>query len=137
MIIYIYSVCIYNVYINIYTYTYTCIYTYTYTYTYTHMCTYIYIYIHTYIYIYIHTTNVNRHLLNRYLAQQVPSCLLAGRFSMCLDREVLKGMLPWRTRYPLSEVPIKPAPSETILLRLCWLSYAQHLCQRLGLIVNR
>ena len=43
-----------------------------------------------------------RHRLNAYLAQRVPSLVLASSFRMCLTCEVLQGMLPWRTRYPLS-----------------------------------
>ena len=45
---------------------------------------------------------LNRHRLNGYLAQRVPSLFLASSFRMCLNCEVLKGMFPWRTRYPLS-----------------------------------
>ena len=51
-----------------------------------------------------------RHRLDEYLAQRVPSLSLAGSFRMCLNCEVLKGMFHWRTRYPLSQVPIKPVP---------------------------
>ena len=51
-----------------------------------------------------------RHRLNGYLAQRVPSLSLASGFRMRLICEVLKGMFPWRTRYPLSQVPIKPVP---------------------------
>ena len=29
-----------------------------------------------------------------------PSLFRASSFTMCLDREVLEGTLPWRTRYP-------------------------------------
>ena len=43
-----------------------------------------------------------RHRLNGYFAQRLPSLFLASSFRNCLSREVLKGMLPWRTRYPLS-----------------------------------
>ena len=43
-----------------------------------------------------------RHRLNGYLAQRVPSLFLASSFRMCLNCAVLKGMFPWRTRYPLS-----------------------------------
>ena len=42
------------------------------------------------------------HRQNRYLAQRVPSLFLAISFRMCLNCEALKGMFPWRTRYPLS-----------------------------------
>ena len=52
----------------------------------------------------------NRHRLNGYLAQRVPSLFLASCFTMCFNCEVFKGMFPWRTRYPLSQVPIKPVP---------------------------
>ena len=45
---------------------------------------------------------VNRHRLNGYLAQGVPSLFLASSFTTCLNREVLQGMFPWRTRYPVS-----------------------------------
>ena len=51
------------------------------------------------------TTLRLRHLsapLNRYLTQRVPSLSLASSFTMCLDSEGLKGMFPWRTRYPSS-----------------------------------
>ena len=41
-----------------------------------------------------------RHWLNVNLAQRVPSLFLASSFMFCLDCEVLKGMFPWRTRYP-------------------------------------
>ena len=51
-----------------------------------------------------------RHRPNGYLAQRVPSLFLANSFRMCLNCEVLKGIFPWRTRYPLSWVPIKPVP---------------------------
>ena len=50
------------------------------------------------------------HRLDGYLAQRVPSFLLASSFRLCLDCDVLKGMFPWRTRYPLSSVPVKPMP---------------------------
>ena len=43
-----------------------------------------------------------RHRLNRYLAQRIPSLFPAGRFRMCLDREVLTSRFPWRTRCTLS-----------------------------------
>jgi len=43
-----------------------------------------------------------RHRLNGYLAHWVPSLFLADSFRMCLECEVLKGMFPWRTGYPLS-----------------------------------
>ena len=43
-----------------------------------------------------------RHWLSGYFAQGVPSLFLASSFRMCLTCEVLKGMFPWRTRYPLS-----------------------------------
>ena len=43
-----------------------------------------------------------RHRLNGFLAHRVPSLFLDSIFRMCLSCEVLKGMLPWRTRYPLS-----------------------------------
>ena len=45
-----------------------------------------------------------RHRLNGYLAQRVPSLLLASSFRTCSNGEVLKGMFPWRTGYPLSKV---------------------------------
>ena len=95
------------------------IYIYTYVYTYMHMCIYIYIYIHA------GASPVRpkladgaqldrrdrkvrrlalfpRHRLHRYLVQRVPSLFLASSFGMCLHCEVLKGMFPWKTRYPLS-----------------------------------
>ena len=43
-----------------------------------------------------------RRRLNVYLAQRVPSLILASGFSMCLKCEVLKGMFPWRTRCPFN-----------------------------------
>ena len=67
--------------------------------------TYIYIYmllIYMYIYIYIIFPPYSRHRLNGYFAQRVPSLSLASSFTMCLNCEVLQGMFPWRTRYPLS-----------------------------------
>ena len=39
----------------------------------------------------------HRHRLNGYLAQRIPSLVLASGFRMCLNCEVLKGMFPWRT----------------------------------------
>ena len=48
------------------------------------------------------STTGGRHRLNEYLAQRVPSRFLASSFTMCLNCGVLKGMFPWRTRYPLS-----------------------------------
>ena len=45
---------------------------------------------------------LSRHRLNGYLAQRVRSLYPASSFRKCLDCEVLKGMFPWRTRYPLS-----------------------------------
>ena len=42
------------------------------------------------------------HRLNGYFAQRVPSLFLASSSRMCLNREVLKGMFPWRTRQPSS-----------------------------------
>ena len=53
------------------------------------MCIYIYIYI-------------VRHRLNRYLAQWVPSFVIASSFRICLDSEGLKGMFAWRTLYQFS-----------------------------------
>ena len=100
-----------------------------------HINIYIYIYIYTcvciyiYIYIYIHSRMSDstasaarlspscspcltdcRHRLDGYLAQWVPSLSLASGSRNCLNCEVLKGMFPWRTRHPLSQVPIKPVP---------------------------
>ena len=44
----------------------------------------------------------NRHRLNGYLAQRVPaSFFLASTSRIVLNHAVLKGMFPWRTRYPL------------------------------------
>ena len=43
-----------------------------------------------------------RRRLNGYLAQRVPSLSLASSFRKCLNGADLKGMSPWRTRYPLS-----------------------------------
>ena len=40
--------------------------------------------------------------LKGYVAQRVPSFGLANSFTMCVICEVLKGLFPWRTRYPLS-----------------------------------
>ena len=51
---------------------------------------------------YNYDANQDRHRLNGYLAQRVPSLFLAGSFRMCLNCGVLKGMFPWRTRHPLS-----------------------------------
>ena len=36
------------------------------------------------------------------LGQRVPSLFIASSLEMYLDVEVLKGIFPWRTRYPLS-----------------------------------
>ena len=47
----------------------------------------------------------HRHRLNGYLdlAQRIPSLsFIASSSRSCLDSAVLKGMFPWRTRYPLS-----------------------------------
>ena len=55
--------------------------------------------------------DTNRHRLSGYSAQRVPGLFLASSFRKCFDCEVLKGMFPWRTRYPLSLVPIKPVPN--------------------------
>ena len=41
-----------------------------------------------------------RHRLNWYVAHRVPSLSLASSFTTCLNREVLEGMFPWRSRYP-------------------------------------
>ena len=54
---------------------------------------------------------ISRHRLTGYLAQRVPSLFLASSFRMSLKCEVLKGMFPWRTRYPFSSVPIKLVPN--------------------------
>ena len=40
--------------------------------------------------------------LSGYLAQRVPSLFLAGSLRNCSNCAVLKGMFPWRTRYPSS-----------------------------------
>ena len=64
-----------------------------------------YIYIYTYI-----LMATDRHRLNGYLAQRVPSTFLASSFTTCVTCEVLKGTFPWRTMYPFSQVPIKPLP---------------------------
>ena len=42
-------------------------------------------------------------------AKRVPSPT-ASSFRNCLGCAVLQGTFPWRTRYPLSWVPIKPVP---------------------------
>ena len=39
-----------------------------------------------------------------------PDLLLASSFRMCLDCEVLRGMFPWRTRYPLSRCRLRLSP---------------------------
>ena len=54
-------------------------------------------------------TTKYRHQLNGYL-ERVPSLSLASSFTTSLDCEVLKDMFPWRTRYPLSSLPVKPVP---------------------------
>ena len=122
------------IYIYIYIYIYTHIlYTYIYIYIYMHnMYIYIYITHMTYVYTYydiilcylmlhyiiqrdiarprrLRTVRL-RHRLNGYLAQRIPRICIASSFRMCLNCEELKGMYPWRTRYPLSQVPIKPVP---------------------------
>ena len=118
--IYIY---IYITYVHIYIYIYiynmfVYIYIYMIVYIYIYMCIYIYIFacvcIYIYIYIYEHggrgrvrlilSRTSGRHRPNEHLAQQVPSISLAGSCRSCLDREVLKGMFPWRTKHPLSYV---------------------------------
>ena len=38
----------------------------------------------------------------KYFAPQVPDPFLASSFTMCLNCEVLKGVFPLRTRYPVS-----------------------------------
>ena len=43
-----------------------------------------------------------RHWLNGYFAQRAPSLFPAGSFRSCLNYAVLKCMLPWRARHPLS-----------------------------------
>ena len=40
----------------------------------------------------LHEVNKDRHRLNRYLAQQVPSCFLVSSFRTCLNYAVLQGM---------------------------------------------
>ena len=40
--------------------------------------------------------------VNGYLAQRVPSLVLAGSSRHCLNCAVLTGIFPWRTRHPLS-----------------------------------
>ena len=112
-------------------YMYVCIYIYIYIISlslYIHIC-YIYIYIHTYIGNMQSYEQINQHLerslpgtpgwlfpmavlqlgpaltrhrLNEYFAQRVPSLSLASSFRNCSNCEVLKGMFPRRTRYPLS-----------------------------------
>ena len=47
----------------------------------------------------------DRHRLNGYLAQRVPSLLLASSSRKCFNCAALKCMFPWRTRYPLSSSP--------------------------------
>ena len=59
-------------------------------------------------------THTFRHRLNGYLVHRVPSLFLASSFRTCLNCEVLKGMFPWRTRHPLSQAPIKPAPNADV-----------------------
>ena len=44
----------------------------------------------------------SRHRLNGSLAQRVPSLSLSSSSRIVLDHAVLKGMFPWRTRYPWS-----------------------------------
>ena len=63
--------------------------------------TYVYIYIYIYVLEHTHTTSQYSRL-NGYLAQWVPTFVIAGSFRMCLNCEVLKGMFAWRTRCPLS-----------------------------------
>ena len=66
-----------------------------------------------------------------YLAQPARSLFLAIGFRMCLAGEVLKGMFPWRTRYPLSYVPIKPVP---IVARRLWFGSLRFDSVRFGSI---
>ena len=92
---------------------------------------YIYIYTHYYIHIlYIGSRPSSRHRLNWYLAQRVPSLVLAGasrnRLKLCsseiydfsstsrsgLNHTVLKCIFPWRTRYPLGRPSSRPGASE-------------------------
>ena len=53
-----------------------------------YVCAYVYAHTCVYIYIYIYT--------------HTPGMFLASSCRICLNCEVLKGMLPWWTRYPLS-----------------------------------
>ena len=79
-------------------------------YTRTYVYIYIYIYIHTYTHMYVCVCVFGdsgalitiRHCRNGYLAQRVTSLVVASSCSMCLNCEVVKGLFPWRTRYPLS-----------------------------------
>ena len=90
---------------------------------------YMYIYIYIYMYMYIHTYLERererenmifvRRRLNGYLAQRVPSLYLASSSRTCLSCEALEGMLPWRTGYPLSQVPIEPVPTGCWAARRC------------------
>ena len=43
----------------------------------------------------------DRHRLDGYSGHRVSSLFLAGRSRNCLKHAVLKGVFPWRTRYPL------------------------------------
>ena len=59
---------------------------------YTHLC----------ISVLVKRTSVkDRHRLNGYLDQRLPSLFLASCFRMCLNCEVLDGTFPWRTRFPI------------------------------------
>ena len=106
---------------HIYIYMYIYIYIHTYIHTYIHAN--IHTYTHTYVHIYTHyagvplrnplgagRTGTCRHRLNGFLAQLAPRSLLVLEAVLrCVEiSEVLKGMLPWRTRYPLSKAPVQP-----------------------------
>ena len=64
-----------------------------------------------------------RRWLNGDLAQRVRSLFLASSFRMCLNCAVLKGMFPWRTRYPFSRqrsaAVVRDRHAEVCLAEVC------------------
>ena len=84
-------------------------YMYIYIHTYAYICMYVYVYIYIYMAMGMLRTRGCVGARARMRAQRCrpaaihcTSCCLSNSFRMCLNCEVIRGMFPWRTRYPLS-----------------------------------
>ena len=59
-------------------------------------------------------------------SRRTSSHVLVGSFRNCLNCSVLKCMSAWRTRHPLSSVPIEPAPTILLPPATCKHGWSKH-----------